>query len=830
MPLCFVCNENFQIPLHLFVHLNIFHDVGNIKEFLCKEPYCFRTFGTLNSFKKHMNSHSFSQETDTFNNPTNTIDPNSSLLNSVDSYVTESTHVTVNNNKTSDLVITEDFLNKLITKNAIGLASKWYSCSSIPRNKVDTLLDDIQIFNSSFISILKLKINDCMSKSNITDVISDLSLISNALSSLSDPFCNMKTEYLRFQILDEMGLLIRPNQIVIANRLNDRLCNGVVMLEPKEIKITLIPLRQVFKKLFEHSNFFDMLLNYIDSLQSYEGSIIYSFIQSKLWREKLKLHNDKKIFPLFVYFDDFEVNDPLGSHSGSQKLGAVYISLACLPPELASSIDNIFLASLFKTDDKKIYGNKLVFKDLISELNFLETSGIDVKINDKVHHVYFLVGLILGDNLGLHSILGFSESFVSKFPCRICRCPKQVCHEQIQQLDQTMRNKVNYASDLLINDLSYTGIKECCVWNDLVSFTVTDNFCVDIMHDMLEGVCKFDIGLILKQMIFGFNYLSIETLNNRIEAFNYGTLDIRSRPTLLSYENLRRGLIKMSASEMLCFTKYLGLIIGDLIPEDSDLWELYKILRKILDIILCKSVRLADSVLLKTLISEHHTLYLKLFRSKLKPKHHHMVHYPFIINQSGPLSLFWSMRFEAKHKELKDTAHAITSRKNIQYTLSLKHQLKLSYNFSSSNANFYTKNMEVGRILKINELTSQFYNNCDIIFLTITFDFSSDNIAFISWVKIKNILFNCNNMCIVVNANEIENMLPLFGLIKHIFITDNNLPFAICKLFQTNYFDEHYQAFNVTPKDKYICLYLEQFYQRSHEVHVSGSGLIFIPL
>lgn len=636
---------------------------------------------------------------------------------------------------------------------------------------------------------------------------------------------------MRFKHLDEVGLLIKPNQIVIANSLNDRLRNGVVVLEPKEVKIILIPLRQVFKKLFEHSNFFNMLLSYVDSLQSYKGPIMYRFIQPELWKEKLKIHDGKKIFPLFVYFDDFEVNDPLGSHSGSQKLGAVYISLACLPPELASSIDNIFLASLFKTDDKKEYGNILVFKDLIAELNFLETSGIDLKINDKVHHIYFSVGLILGDNLGLHSILGFSESFVVKYPCRFCRCPKQVCHVQTQQLDDMMRNKINYASDLLLNDLSYTGIKERCVWNDLISFTVTDNFSVDIMHDMLEGVCKFDIGLILKLMIFDFNYFSIETLNNRIEAFNYGSLDIRSRPTLLSSEILRRqGLIRISASEMLCFTRYLGLIIGDLIPEDSDLWELYKILKKILDIILCKSVRLSDSVLLKTLISEHHQLYLRLFRSNLKPKHHHMVHYPFIIQKSGPLTFFWSMRFEAKHKELKDTAHAITSRKNIQYTLSLKHQLKLSHNFLSSNDHFYTINMEVGRVLKLNELTLQFYNNCNINFMTNNFDFSNDNIIFFSWVKIKNIVFNCKNMCIVINACEIEDLLPSFGLIKHIFITDVNLPFAICQLFKTNYFDEHYQAFNVTPIPKYICICLEQFHQRSHEVRVSGSDLIFIPL
>jgi len=65
-------------------------------------------------------------------------------------------------------------------------------------------------------SILQLKINDCISKTNITVVISDIFSISNALSSFSDPFCNIQTEYLRFKQLDEVGLLIKPNQIVIA--------------------------------------------------------------------------------------------------------------------------------------------------------------------------------------------------------------------------------------------------------------------------------------------------------------------------------------------------------------------------------------------------------------------------------------------------------------------------------------------------------------------------------------------------------------------------------------------------------------------------------------
>jgi hypothetical protein len=58
----------------------------------------------------------------------------------------------------------------------------------------------------------------------------------------------------------------------------------------------------------------------------------------------------------FLYYDDFQVNNPLGSHAGAQKLGAVYVSLACLPPELFSLIDNIFLLSLFKTDDLNTFG------------------------------------------------------------------------------------------------------------------------------------------------------------------------------------------------------------------------------------------------------------------------------------------------------------------------------------------------------------------------------------------------------------------------------------------------------------------------------------------
>lgn len=51
----------------------------------------------------------------------------------------------------------------------------------------------------------------------------------------------------------------------------------------------------------------------------------------------------------------------------------------------------------------------------------------------------------------------------------------------------------------LSNNVSITDIKESCVWNEVDSFIVTSNYNIDIMHDMLEGVCKYDIGFLIKK-------------------------------------------------------------------------------------------------------------------------------------------------------------------------------------------------------------------------------------------------------------------------------------------------------------------------------------------
>jgi len=191
-------------------------------------------------------------------------------------------------------------------------------------------------------------------------------------------------------------------------------------------------------------------------------------------------------------------------------------------------------------------------------------------------------------------------------------------------------NKINYAEDIASNNISATGIKESCAFNILKSFHAIENYSVDIMHDLLEGVCVYKMSYILYYCIMQQQYFTLDTLNWRLQFFNFDSMS--TRPPAISESQLLQKSIKMSASEMLSFVLNAGLIFGDLITNPNDkYWQLFILLRKIFFITLQYSVTESTADLLENLINEHHILYINLFGEILKPKHYLMLHYPRIM-------------------------------------------------------------------------------------------------------------------------------------------------------------------------------------------------------
>lgn len=491
-----------------------------------------------------------------------------------------------------------------------------------------------------------------------------------------------------------------------------------------------------------------------------------------------------------MFFDDFEIGNALGSHSGIHKLGGVYVSVPCLPPYRSTVLSNIFISLLFHSSDRVKFGNAIIFKPLIDELNFLQEYGIEIDTPEFKGKLYFELGLILGDNLGLHSITGFTESFSYNYSCRICTIRKEDMKVQCYEDNALLRFTEQYNVNLLQNDVSITGIKDKCVWFDVNNFSLFDQVGVDAMHDMLEGCSKFIMKFILLYYTKELKLLTLQVLNDRIYGFDFGPEN--NKPCSLTLDNINQGNIRQSASEMLTLIRYFGLLVGDFIPPEEPVWELYIVMRRVIDILISTSLTIDSCSMLQTLVAEMNELYLKYSNSHLKPKFHFLTHYHSMIRKFGPVINFWSMRYEAKHRISKISARSSFNRRNICMTLAIRHQLQLNEMFTKGKLN---KSVIVGPQKEIDSTKA----------CLIQRELNLDNIETlirVKWAEVKGTRYKLKTILTL----DIMNDNPNFVIVKDIFLYGPNRVVFECSKFTTIGFNEHVFCYEVTsPEINDLC-------------------------
>jgi hypothetical protein len=107
--------------------------------------------------------------------------------------------------------------------------------------------------------------------------------------------------------------------------------------------------------------------------------------------------------------------------------------------------------------------------------------------------------------------------------------------------------------------------------------------------------------------------------------------------------------LKQSATQLWLLGVNLPLMVGVNIPEDDIAWTCFTTLLNILRLVFASSISNFQLAQLETLIDEYLVGYKNSFDLDIIPKMHHLVHYPGIIREIGPLGAFWCMRYEAKH-------------------------------------------------------------------------------------------------------------------------------------------------------------------------------------
>ncbi|XP_023309772.1 uncharacterized protein LOC111691352, partial [Anoplophora glabripennis] len=474
--------------------------------------------------------------------------------------------------------------------------------------------------------------------------------------------------------------------------------------------------------------------SYISKNSGSEGTILSNILNGSLWEEILQ-STKETTFPLFIYFDDFETCNPLGSHAGIYKVGAVYFTIASIPPEYISRLENIFLTLLFHSSERSEFGNKVIFNCLLEDLKYLEQNGLEIELNNQKLKIFFAVILIVGDNLGLNSVFGFVESFSANYFCRFCTSHKSVTKHQTQLYEFDERNRGDYECHLSNKTF---GIKDICVWNELQYFHVYDNHSVDIMHDLFEGIHRYDMALFINYFI-KHNFFSINTLNSRLRYFHFDNLE-NNYPPDIKQEHLDKGMIIFSAAEMSCFVKNFRFIIGDFVPHDDPVWALYKNLLEVTDFVLKPQISWTAVDHLKNIISKYLQSLVDLFpNNNLKPKHHFLLHYPSIIRKVGPLCKTSSFRFEAKHRELKKIANSVQTRKNIPLTIAKKCQMQFGCRCISETGLDDRTSLSKPTFQSVNYSDYEFENNFDI-------NYYKNNFFEVKWYEKNGIKFNISHV------------------------------------------------------------------------------------
>lgn len=90
--------------------------------------------------------------------------------------------------------------------------------------------------------------------------------------------------------------------------------NNTVIYKTIPVFVQFIPISKVLIAYFELPGIFSRTLNYIKELADNTNKIKYNFMQGSLWENK-KVSFDKIVFPVAIYYDDYESNNPLGSHN-----------------------------------------------------------------------------------------------------------------------------------------------------------------------------------------------------------------------------------------------------------------------------------------------------------------------------------------------------------------------------------------------------------------------------------------------------------------------------------------------------------------------------------
>lgn len=278
-----------------------------------------------------------------------------------------------------------------------------------------------------------------------------------------------------------------------------------------------------------------------------------------------------------------------------------YYTLGNINPKFRSRLAAIRLHAFAKHSELSDCGIDAVLDRLQKDLVLLY-DGVKMQIGNQEQKVFGALVSICGDTLAQHEMCGFKEGVGFAYSkCRQCECvfeEMQMFFDEDYFEQRSMERHIRQCDDIekasteyLRNKLKTTyGINRKSKVIDFPGFNLIQQTPQDIMHIILEGIAPLEIKCVIKHLVL-LGQLDLDLLNSAIVGFPYSPLDVRDKPSPISYNTLAfsDNKLKQSSGQMIVLLKILPFLIDTIKGSDyhSVIIELIEIVQILFAPVIC---------------------------------------------------------------------------------------------------------------------------------------------------------------------------------------------------------------------------------------------------
>ena len=702
-------------------------------------------------------------------------------MNCVDNYDTGD----VKPRNCDNVSLTQEVNNKIA-----GLVLKLKGKHNVSQTAVQTVVENV----SDIIHVIQNHTRAAVQQHEVVSGCAPSTLL--GFSDIIDgPLLDRKlqSQFMRDKYLVENLGMIQPQKVKLGES---------VRTHEQQVKTLsrygyIVPFLPNLSKFLSCPEVMDELQHCNESTDGY----MYDICDAEFIKDHPLYIEDQNFLKFMLNCDNFEVCNPVGSHTKVHKITVWYWLLLNIRPVYRSRLPVIQLLAIAKSSHIRQFGMQSILADFLEGLRELAAGialpGLGIKKGALV--------VVVADTPAANQNGGFKEGvgFAAR-KCRTCNCSAEEMVHFFTENAFRVRTEEEHKTRHTLGRLSKKsrifwskeyGINSRSTLLDCPHFKITQCLVHDVMHVLFEGICPLELRLILEHVTK--NYITLDEVNSKIDQCVYGSSWVKPMHIDRAIIHDSTKSLRQDSAQTWCLIMHLPVLIGKSVPVKDEKWKNFIRLQQI--VILCMTHRTSSLTVaqLEHLIAVHNYMFVKLYKDvSYIPKLHFLVHIPTQIMRFGPARNMWAMRMEAKNGKFKRKKWS--NFKNIPYSLSVFHQQSMCFEqmTGSGEANpFYLRVPDVvheGNMVRLDS-----YQHADILVHKDRSMFNDASIMLTIPIKLTVHGIQYSRGSIIYYRRESEFSYPCLGSVADIVVYDA-FKCLLLKPLDITMYNPHRNCYSVT--------------------------------